>query len=336
MNIYLAILARRVCLAVAVTLLLSACAAEQDPALNPHPRGVDHYVDGAIAYQKGEIDHAIAELMAAANENSRLVMPHIILGDVYRSRQDYRQALPQYQSACELDPYDYHNHYNLGLTYQYLNRLQEAVAAYLRALKLAPNDSKTNMNLGLVYLSLNQPGDAEPMMRRAVKFDPGSADAHCNLAVALESLGKDTEAETEYLRALEIDPNHTTALYNVAGVMIQLNESKSALAVISMLLKLRDTPEIRKRFGDALLVSNRDDDAYAQYNLSLQANPRYWQAMNQVGMIFIRRYEAGTRLDETLRQRALKVWKSSLGIEPHQPRLQEIFDKYNANGRILP
>jgi len=331
-----AIIFRWFCFGPFIPLLLTGCAAEQDHAFDPHPRGVNHYVNGVMAYQNGQTEQAITELMASEHENSRIIMPHIVLGDIYRSQQDYRKALPQYQSACELDAYDYHNHYNLGVTYQFLNRLQEAAAAYLRALKLEPDDPKTNMNLGLVYLSLNQPVDAEKMLRRAVQLDPRSADAHCNLAVLLESLGKYTEAEKEYLRALELSPDHLTALYNVAGVMNQLGEGKPAIEVMQMLLKLHDTPEIRKRFGDALVVSGRDDDAYTQYNLALQSNPRYWQAMNQVGMIFIRRYEAGTTLDETWRQRALKVWKNSLTIESHQPQLQEMYDKYNANGRVLP
>ena len=58
--------------------------------------------------------------------------------------------------------------------------------------------------------------------------------------------------------------------------------------------------------------------------------------MNQVGLILIRRYEKGLTLDESLRQRALKVWGRSMEIEPHQPYLKALIDKYNQNGRVAP
>ncbi len=300
-------------------------------------QGVDHYINGAIAYQNGQMDRAIAELQAAVAENPSLTMPHVLLGDIYRSRHDFRNALDQYQAAVRLDPYEYRNHYNLAIAYQYLNRLQESAASYLRALKLEPRDLNSTMNLGLVFLALDQPEDAVRQMRRAVAIAPKSADAHCNLAVALEAQDNLAEAQAEYYRALELDSTNPVLLMNLAGNMIMQGDGHGAVVVMKMLLKKGlDSAAIRDRYGDALVLSDRDDEAYAQYALALEQDGRCWQAMNQIGMILIRRYDAGLTLDESLRERALKVWRNSIQIEPHQPNLQILIDKYYQNGRVMP
>ena len=249
----------RTCLALAAALLLSGSLAGcvDTPTSAQSLRGVDHYITGAIAYQNGQIDKAVTELQAALAENPNLTMPHVLLGDIYRSRSDYHDAMDQYQAAVRLDPYEYQNHYNLALVYQYLNRLQDAAASYLRALRLQPHDVKSSMNLGLVFLALDQPEDALRLMRRAVEIDPKSANAHCNLAVALEAVNQYPEAQAKSYKALEMGTNKPVVLMNLAGNMIHQGDGTGAASVMEMVLKVQDSPEIRKRYGDGLVLSHR-------------------------------------------------------------------------------
>jgi tetratricopeptide (TPR) repeat protein len=292
-------------------------------------RATAAYVQGALAYQHGDAETAVSELSEAVQENPDLTMAHVLLGDIYRSRTDYRDAADHYEVAARLDPYDYKNHYNLGITYQFLSRLQEAVACYLRALKLKPTDLNSNMNLGLVYLALNQPDDALAMMQRAVKVDPKSAAAHCNLGVALEAKGNFAAAELEYRRAVELDGQSTVALMDLAGNLIRQGHGADAVAVMRAELKLSDTTGARKRYGDALVLDGLDDDAYRQYAEALRRKPDYWQALNQTGMILLRRYIAGSELEEPVRKQAIATWQRSLELNPNQPQIQALINKWN-------
>jgi tetratricopeptide (TPR) repeat protein len=299
--------------------------------------GTEEYIRGATAYQQGDNDTAVTELTQAVEENPDLTMAHVILGNIYRSRADYNQATVHYEIAVKLDPYDYENHYNLGITYQFLNRLQEAAGCYLKALELKPTDLNSTMNLGLVYLALNQPADALSMMKQAVQIDPNSAAAHLNLGVCLDSTGDLPAAELEYRRAVELDPKSGMAMMNLAGNLIRQGRGKDAVGVMRDEIKLSDTTMARKRYGDALVLDGEDDDAYRQYAEALRRNPDYWQALNQTGLILIRRYVAGAELDEDVRKQALLTWHRSLDLNPNQPQLQALIDKWTpASGQAFP
>jgi tetratricopeptide (TPR) repeat protein len=311
---------------------LTACHHHSD---QPNQASQD-YVHGALAYQNGDTETALNDLNAAVHENPDLTMAHVILGDIYRQRKDYQDATVHYEVAVRLDPYDYKNHYNLGLTYQFLNRLQEAAACYLRALQLKANDLNSTMNLGLVYLAINQPDDALAMMQKAVQIDPDSASAHCNLGVILDAKGDLPAAEREYREAIELDSTSSVTYMNLAGNLIRQQRGKDAVGVMRDELKIADTTAARKRYGDALVLQGRDDDAYTQYAEALRRNPDYWQALNQTGLIILRKYINGAELDETLRKQAVAIWRRSLDLNPNQPQLQSLVNKWDQNGQAFP
>jgi tetratricopeptide (TPR) repeat protein len=314
--------------------MLGGCASDDSSYRNL--RGVNHYVQGALEYEKGNSPEALIDLNAAVKENPDLTMAHVILGDIYKKRNDFREASDHYASAVRLDPYDFKNHYNLGLAYQFLNRLQEAAACYLRALKLNPRDVDSTMNLGLVYLGLNQPEDALAMMQKAVAMAPNSGSAHCNLGVVLEARNDLPGAEREYRRAVELDSESAVPLMDLAENLIHQDRGAEAARVMEASLALSDTPAARKRHGDALVLAGRDDDAYGQYAQALRQNPGYWEALNEAGLIVIRRYVTGASLDERLRRQAIAIWQRSLQIQPDQPWIASMIRKWEQNGKILP
>jgi tetratricopeptide (TPR) repeat protein len=321
---------------VAMAALAGSTGCAHHPPAQVKLPGVDHYVAGALAYQNGQTNEALDDLSQAVKENPDLPLAHVIMGDIYRSRSDYRDAETHYESAVKLDPYDFKNHYDLGVAYQFLNRLQDAAASYLKALKLNPEDVNTTMNLGLVYLGLNHPDDALEMMQRAVRLDPNLAAAHCNLGVVLDARGNYPAGELEYRRAIELDDNSGIAFMDLAGNLINQNRGEEAVLVMHEVLKRSDTTQARKRYGDALVLAGRDDDAYRQYAEAVHRDPNYWQALNQAGMILIRKYQAGLTLDENLRRQAIAIWQKSLEIRPDQPQIQVLVDKWNQNGKVLP
>ena len=129
-------------LAVAAAVVGSAvCSGCAGPAPTPPPPrvvGLDRYVEGAKAYDAGDRDKALVLLEQAVKENPNLTMARVLLGDLYRKKNDYRHASDQYEAAARLDPYSFKNHYDLAIAYQFLDRLEESAAAYLKALALAP------------------------------------------------------------------------------------------------------------------------------------------------------------------------------------------------------
>src|SRR5437016_11281355 len=64
---------------------------------------LDAYVQGVLAYQKGDTDKAMANLQDAVSQKDDLVMARSMLGDLYRARSDYDSAREQYEVVARLD-----------------------------------------------------------------------------------------------------------------------------------------------------------------------------------------------------------------------------------------
>jgi protein O-GlcNAc transferase len=317
-------------------LTLSGCADPAPAPPPPHVSGLDDYLSGAQAYQTGDYDKAQILLEKAVQQNPDMIVVHQLLGDTYRKETDYSRASDQYESFVRLDPYNFKSHYDLGLAYQLLGRLEAAAEAYLHALILSPRDLNTNMNLGLVYLALGRTNDAVAQLQKTVSINPRSAAAQCNLGVALETAGQLGKAELAYNRAIELDPSQMVALVNLGSNLVSQDRGREAAVVLSVAVRRVNTPAVHKRLGDALVLAREDDNAMREYQAALKLDAQYWPAMNQIGMIYIRKYQEGMTLDEDLRLSAVAIWRQSLSIRPDQPQIKQLAAYWNQNGRVVP
>lgn len=309
--------------------LLGGCASQSATSgVEAKPAGVDYYVQALEASKAGQQDQAVLLLEKAVAVNPELRLPHIMLGDAYRAKGDYQRAATQYEAATRLDQYSYANHYNLGLTYQFMNRLQAAAASYLRALQLNPRDVKSNMNLGLVYLALGDFGSAVLYLQRATQLDPNNAQAWSNLGVAYDTSGKPVEAEATYRKAIELNSNDVVTLQNLSQNLISQHKPDEAVQVMQRAIAVSNTPSMRKHYADALAAGKEYDKAIEQYDLALKSDPQYLAAMNEKAFALIGKYLVGLQLDDTLRNAALDLWRSSLKVNPNQPRIADAVRKW--------
>jgi superkiller protein 3 len=285
------------------------------------PKGLNSYVKAVQAYQAGDRDKAVQNLVVATRTNPDLIMARLMLGDLYRENGDYTHAVDQYEHLTKLDPYTWSNFYKLGVSYQFLERLREAAKSYSRALTLNPDDPNTNMNLGLVHLYLGDPDEAVKYTERATLLDPKSAAAYSNLGVALDARGEYARAESAYRHSLDIDPDNATTLLNLGTNLIAQNKGTEAVDILERVIKMQDTPLHRKRYGDALAKAGRYPDAVREYQSALKLNPKYYPAMNEIGFSRIAEYKANLELDDAKKDEALAIWAQSLEINPDQPKI---------------
>jgi superkiller protein 3 len=285
-------------------------------------KGIDRYVTAVQAYNSGNRDRAVSNLVAATRANPDLIMARVMLGDLYRESGDYNAAVTQYEELVKRDSYSWSNFYKLGVTYQFLDRLRDAAKSYERALLLKPDDANTTMNLGLVYLYLDKPDDAVKLTERATLLDPRSASAFSNLGVALDARGEYARAEAAYRHSLDLDPNNITTLLNLGTNLLAQNKAAEAIDIMQRVVQADDAPAHRKRLGDALAKAGRYDDAVKEYQAVLQQDPQYYPALNEIGWTRIAEYRKNLELDDSKRHEAIAMWDKSLAINPDQPKIQ--------------
>ncbi len=322
---------RRACLwsgFLTAPLLIIGCASLQ-PLVESRPKAVDTYVAGVESYRNGDRQQAEKDLSQAVKQNPNLIMARSMLGEIYRSDRNYGQAIDQYEMLIRLDPYTLENHYYLGVCYQFVDRLQDAAKCYHDALKLNSNDANSNMNLGLVHLAEGRSDEAVACITKATMLAPNSAAAFANLGAALDSQKKYVQAETAYRRSIELDANQPFTLLNFGSNLVLQNKPVEAAVVFRQALSKVDSAWGHKRYGDALAMSRQYPEAIREYTTSLKINPRYYSALNEMGRTFIAQYEQGLQLDEQLLQSALAAWRKSLELNPNQPQIQDLVNKWS-------
>jgi tetratricopeptide (TPR) repeat protein len=296
------------------------------------PRAVNGYVQAVHANQRGDTDAAIRHLESATAANPNLTMARGMLGDLYRAGGDYEKATTQYEAMVRLDPYTALNHYKLGVSYQFLQRLQEAEGPYLRSIKLDPNDADAHMNVGLVYLAMGQLEDAIRYTEKATQLNPNSAPAFSNLGVVMEAKADFVRAESAYRRSLDLDSRQTETLLNLGSNLIRQGKTTDAVSIMERVLQQSDTPQIRKRYGDALARGGKHDEAVKQYEAALAKDPRYYPAMNEIGWVRIAEYRKGLELEDAKRITALSMWRKSLEVNQNQPRIVSAVKDWDQKG----
>ena len=59
-------------------------------------KGVDKYVTAVKAYDRGDREAAVTNLLGATRANPDLIMARVMLGDLYRAEGKYDDAVKQY------------------------------------------------------------------------------------------------------------------------------------------------------------------------------------------------------------------------------------------------
>ena len=158
-----------------LALALAAC----DTA-PPPPPGDAVFVEAAAAYQRGELDVAVAGLRSALEQGvSTPADAHTALGNALLDQDQLVEAAEQHRKALAIDP----NHHRAWV----------------------------NASLGALQVLRGDPFGAETSLRKAIALDDTVATAHANLAVALARQGKADEAEASLQAAVARGyPNEAT------------------------------------------------------------------------------------------------------------------------------
>ena len=215
-------------------------------------QAIDHFVQGQLLADKGEVDAALKELAEAVQADPNLSVAHSAIGDIHRKRGDWHLARESYESACRVNPYSFRPHYNLGVVYQALadtaktleagqDYLRDAVAVYLRAAVLDGEDFEANLNLSACYFSLGKNSLAEKYCKAAIALKPDSPHAYSNLGIIYDSQGRIYQAIKAYKDSLELDVHQPELMMNLAAAYMGQGRMGPALKAFEM--ATREAPD---------------------------------------------------------------------------------------------
>jgi len=127
-------------------------------------------------------------------------------GMKYNIDKNYNKALPNFEYAAQLDPYNGRILNALGTTYYNLNN-QSKAEGILQKTKKYITDRTTFRNLGLSYMHSGRYKESEKEIMYAIYLDPKFTEAYVDLAYLYAKQEEYDKAIVEWNKILEIDPN---------------------------------------------------------------------------------------------------------------------------------
>jgi protein O-GlcNAc transferase len=127
---------------------------------------------------------------------------------------------------------------NLGEVYRRRQEWREAEACFRRSLAHAPRQAAAWNNLGLLLGEIDRPAESIEACRAAIALEPDYADAHFNLGNALKAGGMLPAAIEAYTQATTLRPGMADAFNNIGNcqrdlglVPLALRSFEKALAI---------------------------------------------------------------------------------------------------------
>ncbi len=139
---------------------------------------------------------------------------HHELGDQYRLRHRYEDALAEYQRALQLDPKHKDTLFNIAACQEYIGRLEDALANYKRAGEQNPADMDVTYRLARVNLKLGKQNVALALLDELLKKRLDT-DAYIMKAKILQEMGRQDEAIAVYFELLKLNPDDAIAQFEL-------------------------------------------------------------------------------------------------------------------------
>ncbi|MFT5424384.1 MAG: tetratricopeptide (TPR) repeat protein [Phycisphaerales bacterium] len=290
---------------------------------------------GDLAISQGDLSRALVEFERAIATNPELASAYIKAGRIYQAMGDLETAAARYARAAELDPLSFDAHYMHGLTLQVLERHEDAVRAYLRALAVRPDDADANTNLATAFLQIGRPLDAQPYALRAVRLSPNSGEARINLAACYVAMERFDDAVVEYQQAAELvtEPDEQLLL-SLADALGRTKRYAEMAATLDQLVRTSPSAIAYERLGSALFRLKQYEPSLSAFLAATEQDPEHYPAFNGVSVCLLNQYLWSKKADRNALFGAVDALRTSLRLNPDQPKILELLRRYGPQATL--
>jgi tetratricopeptide (TPR) repeat protein len=179
---------------------------------------------------------------------------HVLLGDIYRQRERYDDAIAEYQKALAIAPNDPASLLGLASAELSNNDINSAIKVSRAALEIAPSDPELNLTMAEALLDSHEYAEAGPFLARSMTVKPQMLPhVHALLGWAYTETGNVRAAIAE-LKLGESSDVDGSVHYRLARLYRQLGDAKDAEQA------LETTQEIKQKRRDQRLIAVDDPD----------------------------------------------------------------------------
>ncbi len=149
---------------------------------------------------------AVAALVRAGLAEPDSGRVHLLLGEIYRDKHNFKEAEAEYRKAISLKPGELAAHLGLATTYYRAFKFDLAIPEIQKALEISPGDPEANYLMGDILVYRHEYSEAMRYVRAALQGTPSSVPrVHALIGKIYASEGRLTDAVSELKQSLPGD-----------------------------------------------------------------------------------------------------------------------------------
>lgn len=254
----------------------------------PEPISGDIYRGVKTAYERGDWDAVITGMLEIAKNEPEAAYPYYYIGEAYRFKRDYRNALNAYNEALRINP-DFGPPY-LGLARVRLLQEPTLDVGFLfdEALKRDPNFGEVYLERAIFYLNRQEAGLALADLKTAERLLPGSPLVFYYEARAYLVLGDTDEAETAAFKANQADPTMLLVYFTLGQIYLAQGEYADAIEVLQIYISYETrNATARAMLGEAYYEAGDCESAIEALGAAISMDSRQQQAYLHRGLCYL-------------------------------------------------
>lgn len=161
-----------------------------------------------------------------------------LMHEVYKYTSVYDNSVFKDENTSRLLANYASGFWQLGMGYRKKGALHAALAEFEQAKKIAPTEPACLNALGMTYAELGNYDEAIENFNEMVKLFPMAPEVYVQLGSVQQAAGKFNEARQSFQKSIELNPHFPESYFRLYTLYRQLNDTASALSVLSTWMKL--------------------------------------------------------------------------------------------------
>ena len=197
-----------------------------------------HYYLGRLYYETQKFDQAIEHLTIAHQRLPRYQNIHLMLFNIYSSKNDINNAIHSLQAALTINNQD--EKLNLQyLHYLYLNKRYQKAIEYCKSVPATLIKNKQFCNLcGLLYREIGNFETAAQYFTKAIQLDPNYFEVFDNMAFIYLQTGQHKQAIKILNKCIQLCSQYVHPYIALTQNYLALNQLSAALDTINKAYQL--------------------------------------------------------------------------------------------------
>ena len=214
----------------------------------------------------------LARLVAACSDDERA---HNLMGAYHFGRQDYTEAIAEYEKANAIDPAFSQPYNQKGYAYRFLGQYGKAEQAFKKYIELIPNDPNPYDSYAELLLKMGRFEESVRSYEKALSVDPNFVASYVGIGNARVFMGQGAEARTTYAKLLGIarnDGERRQAHFWAAMSYVHEGATDQAIAELEKMAAIDEAGKdlvalsgVTAQMANVLLEAGRVDAAAQKY-----------------------------------------------------------------------